>query len=387
MQPAYRLPNPLPWAEIAGPLAAAEDALARLDERLSKSPIRDGWIARVDFADAVAALWLEGELVDLEDLVLHDARMDIRPPTHALTRAHAVLRARRRIFANEPGWGISEAGLDVLRGRSAVAGAAGGGAGQGDAVGEDFDGDEDSEHAEATGTLLAPLEAADPDDAWAADMAAIDALTARTALAVPPAAVRLSSVERNPSVYDRDWNEDERLAAWRVVVDATENWPPVLAAAIASVAWNAIEPLQHSGWLGRQLAAALLRARRKARAHVPGLNVGLRAIPQERRRARGGGTHALLVEIDAVRAAAEAGLKDHDRWILARELLTRKCAGKRSTSKLPDLVTLALATPLLTAGMIAKALGVSPRAAQDLVAELGLREATGKARYRAWGIL
>jgi hypothetical protein len=37
--------------------------------------------------------------------------------------------------------------------------------------------------------------------------------------------------------------------------------------------------------------------------------------------------------------------------------------------------------------MIAAELRVTPRAAQDLVAELGLREATGRRRYRAWGIL
>ena len=41
----YQIPDPLPWAQLAGPLAAAEDALARLDERLAKSPIREGWIA------------------------------------------------------------------------------------------------------------------------------------------------------------------------------------------------------------------------------------------------------------------------------------------------------------------------------------------------------
>jgi hypothetical protein len=31
--PAY-IPDPLPWTALASPLAAAEDALARLDERL-----------------------------------------------------------------------------------------------------------------------------------------------------------------------------------------------------------------------------------------------------------------------------------------------------------------------------------------------------------------
>ncbi len=82
--------RPLPWHEIALPLARAEDALARLDERLARSPIKDGWIARTHFSDASAALALEGELVHLEDLVRYDAGLDVRAPTHALTRAHAA---------------------------------------------------------------------------------------------------------------------------------------------------------------------------------------------------------------------------------------------------------------------------------------------------------
>ena len=95
LPPSYEIPDPLPWPAIAGPLAAAEDAVARLDERLAKSSIREGWVARTHFIDAAACLWLEGELVHLDDLVLHDAGMDVRAPTHELTRAHAVLRTRR----------------------------------------------------------------------------------------------------------------------------------------------------------------------------------------------------------------------------------------------------------------------------------------------------
>jgi len=60
-------PAEIPWALIGAPLAAAEDAVARLDERLSRSPIREGWTARTNFADARDSLWLAGELVDLED--------------------------------------------------------------------------------------------------------------------------------------------------------------------------------------------------------------------------------------------------------------------------------------------------------------------------------
>ena len=118
-----RFPDPLPWSEVARPLARAEDVLARLDERLRTSPIRDGWITRTHFADAAAALWLEGELVHLEDLVLHDAGMDIRAPTREVTRGHTALRARRRIAAAAPGWALSPAGLEALRGRARQANA------------------------------------------------------------------------------------------------------------------------------------------------------------------------------------------------------------------------------------------------------------------------
>ena len=97
---------PLPGAAL-GALAAAEDALARLDERIRSSPIAEGFVSRTHFQDACASLWLAGELVSLEDLVLHDARMDIHAPTHALTRAQAVLRARRRIAGAAPEWALS----------------------------------------------------------------------------------------------------------------------------------------------------------------------------------------------------------------------------------------------------------------------------------------
>ena len=39
------------------------------------------------------------------------------------------------------------------------------------------------------------------------------------------------------------------------------------------------------------------------------------------------------------------------------------------------------------AGMIVKAVGVTPQAAIRIVGELGLREMTGRGRFRAWGVL
>jgi hypothetical protein len=80
-------------------------------------------------------------------------------------------------------------------------------------------------------------------------------------------------------------------------------------------------------------------------------------------------------------------MKDHDRWLLARKQLEGKLTGRRSSSRLPALVEFILARPIASAGMIAAELGVTPRAAQTMVAALGLREITGRGRYRAWGIL
>jgi Protein of unknown function (DUF1612)/HTH DNA binding domain len=161
--------------------------------------------------------------------------------------------------------------------------------------------------------------------------------------------------------------------------------PPVRAAAIVLDAWETIEPPQHAAWLGQILTAALLRDRRKARAHLLCLNSGLRAIPREKRRASNW-ERRLISLIEAIAVAAERGSQDHDRWLLARRQLERKLAGRRSTSKLPGLIEFVVSRPVVSAGMIANELSITSRAAQNLVTELGMRETTGRGRYRAWGV-
>jgi hypothetical protein len=383
LQGPYSLSETLPWPLLALPLVRAEDGLARLDERLRGSPIREGWSARSHFLDAAAALWLEGELVPLEDLTLHDAGMDARAPTHELVRAHQVVRARRRIAAGEPGWALSASGLDALRGR--------GGEGRGDpAAGSS--GHEADDDLEGDWERDAPLE--EPASAHAVADDGLDALLAGVDQAIAKAERALRTgpqagpprPARDPLVTDGDWDEEGRLSEWREALDRTRALPPTLAAALALDAWETIQPLERRPWLGALLAAALLRGRGKAGAHLPCLCAGLRAVPRERRRAADPAIR-LAARLEAIAAAAEAGLKDHGRWLTARTLLRRKLVGRRGNSSLPGLIDLVLSRPLVSAGMIAGELKITPRAAQDLVRELGLREATGRGRYRAWGVL
>lgn len=145
--------------------------------------------------------------------------------------------------------------------------------------------------------------------------------------------------------------------------------------------------LQHAPWLGRLLAAAILRQGGIATgAHLVAISLGLKTIPVDRRRHRDRETRLLAIAQRFIEAG-EIGMKEHDRLVLARTLFERKLEGRRTSSKLPELVELVMAKPLVSAGMVAKTLDVTPQAARRIVGELGLREMTGRGRFRAWGVI
>jgi hypothetical protein len=368
----YELPERWPWDALTLPLTEAEAGLARLDERLAKSPVREGWAARNHFADATASVWLTGKLVHLEDLVLRDASMDVRAPTAELAEALDVLRVRRRIAAEAPGWSLSSTGLDRLRGRKTPADPAEADGWFSEAPYEPFGRDVmDDGSAEATDRQLADA------------IRFADAAMASSTRALASAGQEAS---RRSSLHpDHGRDEDDRLNRWGRVIVETRELPATLAVAIAVDAWDTIDPLRRQPWLGHLLAADLLRERGKG-CMLGCLNIGLKQVGRERRRAREAATRWIAV-LEAIGAMAQAGLKEHDRWLAARETLMLKLKGRRSTSRLPALIDLVMSRPIVSTNLIAQELAISPRSAQDLVAELGLRETTGRGRYRAWGVL
>ncbi|THA61032.1 DUF1612 domain-containing protein [Ensifer adhaerens] len=273
--------------------------------------------------------YLLGELVHLEDVVLHDAGANIRTPTHELTIARDVLRSRRRIASQSPGWALSLDGLRTLR------------------------------------------------QASPAESLRADSPPGSVAVAAAPASFEAGegyASEQNSSPFD---------AELAMIGDL----PPILQAIVALDAWNTLDVLQHAPWLGRYLAASILRQRGVTTgAHLAAINLGLKTIPVDWRRHRNREIRLLAIA-DGLIATAEIGLKEHDRLALVRKMMERKLQGRRLSSKLPELVDLVMATPLVHAGMITKTLGVTPQAARRTVTELGLREMTGRGRFRAWGVI
>lgn len=408
-------------ADLARPVEAATLTLVRLDERLAacdRDPagrvLADGVRARAQMLEAQALAHLAGELVGLEDLVLHDAGMDVRMPSTGVVRAAAILAERRRLARRAPetvlapdavrrliGVTSEEEGVD--QGKEADAGS---GEHDGARRSRDpqpwemprlADGEDDALWLEDD--EVDDLDPLDPGEdqlgAWqsgdeksTSDLAAVDALLDRTRRSL--AAFNEPGPHDTPlRLRDPDYGGAERLAGWLAVLERAQDAPAVLAAALALDAWLLLEPAERGGEIGFALAATLLRQRGLAAHHLPALGLGYR-----KGRFRWGPHQALPVRIagliNAITESARLAEADLQKLTLAREVMLRRCEGRRGNSKLGQLVALFMASPLVTTQLAAQKLGVTPQAVEAMLRELGPslpRELTGRKRYRAWGVV
>jgi hypothetical protein len=404
-------------ADLARPIEAATLALVRIDERLARSEpvLADGVRARSHLFEAQGLAQLAGELASLEDLVLHDAGMDVRTPSTGVVRAQRILDERRSLARRAPEAVLAPEALSRLIGvmdesgqvkaRDAETGPAADtiSTAARPAVSRPWDmpkpfGDDglwpDPDESDDGDGLDLPDDeeggpiASNSSRAATGDLAAIDALLARTGRLI-------GTFERSPPetpslrLRDPDYDASSRLMAWLDALRAAEDAPAVLATAIALDAWLMLEPAERRGEVGFALAATILRQRDIAVHHLPALGLGYRKgrfrwSPHQAQGVRLAGL------IDAMQGSARLADSDLKRLMLAREVMLRRCEGRRGNSKLPQLVDLFMASPLVTVQMATEKLKVTQQAVEVMLKELGPslpRELTGRKRYRAWGIV
>ncbi len=394
----YRITRAECQALLAGCAAAAETAaiaIARCDERLARTApdLAEGVRQRGHAFEAQALIALAGGLCPLEDLVLHDAGMDVRSPTHEITRAGAILDERRRLARRAPAEILSSSALRQRLGLSEaqlpeepVAAPVATNRASAPWVRGYLERDDDEYRVDEDDTGVED----EPDLTTDPAFAEIDALLARTRKKLDSWNDLSSDAGRkNLSLRDPGYDAAGRCERWFAVLEEGRGLPAAVAAALALDAWLALQPSERSGELGFALAATALRQRGLAQAHLPTLGLGLR-----RGRFRWNPHQALSVRIGgllgALTEAAAFAQADCDRLAVARELMLRKCENRRGSSKLAELVGLFVASPLVNVQMAAARLGVSPQAVEAMLRELGAslpRERTGRKRYRAWGIV
>ena len=337
---------------LLGALSRAEDALSRADEALS-GVVGDGVIARLAYQDACALAWNQGELVHLEDLVLRDEDLDVRMPDPALLLAGRQLRTARLPL---PPKAIAFSLVSVKALLPRRAGGALGLTSRSATAAPDLD-------VEALGT---------------------------SSLGESGDGLDLAQILAAAGAVQSD-DDKAALEAWIALCRGlAPDWPPLLRAACALEFWAVIDPLPRYPYIGALLVGWELRLSGRLRRHRPWIALGQRkqAARGELRRASDTATRRVCYWLGVLATSGEVALDEVERLGLVRQVLARKLVGRRSTSRLADLVALLIECPVVTAGSVAARLRVTQQAARVLVRELGpsVAEITGRTRYRAWRV-
>ena len=333
LEPGHKSPAEVVFAA----LAAAEDRISRLDERVRSCGFAEGWRERADVRAAIAAMAIEGEVVHPEDLILHDLGGEVRIPDQSVMRARSFLLARRKA---QPGGAelLSWSGLAWLAGLG--------------------------RQSPPPGNR--PTTTMEGAPAPRGGYAGLEDFFER--LAKGDSGSPRTGVEDSLAVLD--------------VPDV----PPLLMAAALLETWRLVDPLPRHKSLGALAAAIFLRTSGRFSAGLFPAEVSFRRRSIPPRLAWAGVAERLTFWLGMMELAADLELDELTRLLHKKTLIERKAAGGRRSSRAPDLAALAVAAPVMTTELIARALGITPQSALQLVRRMGsvLQEITGRTRYRVW---
>jgi len=320
-------------------LLRAEDKLSRLDERLASSPLAGGWRTRVDLLEAASWAWADGRLAPLEDLVLHDAHMDVRSPTQDLTLAHVLTRARRKAQAGGAEL-VSADGAYWLIGRAAAP-------------------------PQASAGPVSPRPTPDAG--------------------VLPVMTESLTALRSRATEDPHAAIDEIVG---LIAQFHPSTPDLLAAAGLIEGWRLAAPLPRQAWVGPLLAAIWLKSRGRLRSHILTWWWAAKDLPLAGARAEGPLLSRLEHHLLVAERAAELSIAELQRLSLARLRLLQQVGVRRRHSRAGELVDLLIASPLVSAPLAADRLKISQQAVRSLIAQLGagVQEVSGRRRFQAWRV-
>jgi hypothetical protein len=336
--------------EFVAAFEGALSGLARLDERVKRCQpeLSAGFAARGDFFEAQAAVGRGGELIHLEDVVLHDAAMDVRTPTPEVLSASVALHRRRLLVKTSKQKLASPEFLAKITGLPPS---------------EFLDLDVSEKDMNVTDDDEFGGDA-DQGDFYAIEDDQIDFNQLNAS----------STVARSSHTMSGLYREIAALPAFLGGLVLLDQW-----------LFNEAERFTDIGPL---LCLAHWKSQGLVTAHCPQLG---RALWKSRLRWQ---RNAEFVEriTTLARISAELAKIGHaelDRLSLAYDSLQLRVSGRSIHAKVKLLPALFIELPLVSAAIIAKRLDVTQQAVDYMLAQLGPalpRELTGRSKYRAWGI-
>lgn len=335
-------------SELLEPIIRATETVMRYDGLIAHSIFKNGLKSREHFSAAVASIYLQGGLVEFNDLLLHCYNTDISISYQDLADAKDVLDARRLIDTKNREWIFEENSFQLT---------------------------EKPIEAKANNSAM---------DDFSKQLSDIDALLERTnkilenpkTLEIKPS--RLKQLLK-PQNSDLQWKE------WQNAIDATAHEPPILRSALLLDAWGSLDPIPNKPWLGYEYANASMRIDLKL-SFLPAITVGLRQIPRDVRKSNTK-LKRLKAYINSYTLSGEAAIRDCQKIATRYKTIQSNIKNIRAGSKINAFIDYAIANPIIMTSTAAKDLKISQAGVLKMLKQLRLREITGRSRYRAWTII